>query len=615
MQLTAKSEWMKDQRHAEVMGPGTDFQVIQTQGGHSIFFSLGTDRVLYATREVLETATGWSKVDLTSVLASRHGNAALSVKSFCVSQNLRTLAFDLATVLTVGGIDYLYLSMGNANTDTTWSTGIAWTAIPFDDTSRISGASKLVIADIYLMNLSANERTAAQQTCFVDIWRSPTAKDPLGLVDRYYINTNGTPRWKRHTLAIDLAAGSITSCLGQRARDPISGIYTFGTIGGTQELIYAMQYNVYRPNNAPLPARLNVPIGATSISSALDENGHSNLFISAGDGIYVFSPDNQADGANPVRIVSSNVVSNASKIRALTAGGSTAIWGINPQGNLFYTKCDQGNEEDTTAWSVPIPLVSSAEHFSFYTNLDAKNLVLFAHVSGQELLQLTQDPITTDWFQRQILLPATEVNDFVEYNAFTTRIQAIDENATQKAGIEISLTSVSPVSVFINHEYYVLRPSVPVTATSDETGAITIVQQAETLAAVSYNASLKSPYNGTIAINPASKAMATLSTITHKEALDAVTLTLSDGTKKPLVPPNVSDHDKEAAASALSQFSQISATLPSDGSRKGLLLQSDGLNRMNAPSSLETEKGSHLDPNFEILLDLTYFQQNLPSLL
>ena len=547
----------------------TDFQVIQTPTGDSIFFSLGTDNILYATREVQSKPTGWTRLDLSSKLSSTQGGAAIKAKAFAVSQNLDTLAFDLALAVTANGTDYLYLSLGNLNTDASWAKSVPWTLIPFDDSSRASGTKTLTIADVYLVNLP---NTAQAQTCFVDIWRSPPASNPLKLLDRYYILPNGSPRWHLQQLAIDLAAGSISSCLGRRTKDRVGGIYTFGTIGGTPELIYVPQYNPFRPAEAPSPARLSIPAGTKSMATSIDLDGHSNLFVSGSSGLFVFTPDEQDDGSTAVQIITSSIVANASELSAMTAGGYTVVWGLNPQRTLFYSKCFAGSEADPTAWSAPIPLVLNVESFSFYANTGAGNNVLFAHVTGQQIVQLTQDPVTSNWIKRQILLPTTDVSHMVEFNGFTTRLEIIGDNGLQQKDVDVVLTATSPVSVFINDVYYVLSSDVPITIKSDATGAITIIQQSDTLAVVFYRATLGSSPNVAVDINPASKALSKLFTIQSEDSLNNVKVTRQDGSVQPLVPSSVPAPDRKAAASALQKFAQISQGLPADGSRQSSMV-------------------------------------------
>ncbi|KAL9042871.1 MAG: hypothetical protein Q9214_003662 [Letrouitia sp. 1 TL-2023] len=543
MKITAKSEWMKNQKHADIMAPTEN-------------------NIFYATREVQTKSTGWTRLDLSSGLSATQGGAKIKAKAFSVSQNMDTLAFDLVLAITAGSTDYLYMSLGNPNTDASWAKGVSWTLIPFDDSSR---SSPLTIADVYLVNLP---NVAQAQTCFVDIWRSPPASNPLKLLDRYYILPKGSPRWHLHQLAIDLAAGSIASCLGRRTKDGVGGIYTFGSIDKTTQLIYAPQYNVFRPNNPPAPARLSIPPGVRSMATAIDPDGFSNLFVSGSNGLFLFTPDDQDDGSTSIQVLSNPLVANASRLSAMTAGGFTVVWGLNPQGTLFYTKCFAGSETDPSAWSVPIPLVLNVEQYAFYTNLAAGNNVLFAHVKGQQIVQLTQDPVTSNWIKRQILLPTTDISHMVEFNGFTTRIEVVGDNGIQKSNEDVVLTSTSPISVFINDIYYVLSSDTPITVKSDATGSITIVQQSDSLAVVFYRASLANSPDAAIDINPASKALATLFTVQSVDSLNNAKLTRADGTVQPLVPSSVGADDRNAAATALKNFAMISSKLPADGSRQ-----------------------------------------------
>jgi hypothetical protein len=560
MKISFESELMKNQKHAVVMAPDRAFEVLQSADGDSVFFSVGTDGVFYITREVTGTATGWDKVDLSSSLAADHGGAAVTAKMFSVAQNAATLGVDLALVVTTGGQDYLYLALGHANTDQAWSAGVAWTLVPFD---AGTAPNPLTIADVLVMNIPA-AGGGAVENIFVDIIRKPG--DPLKLLDRYYISPGGPKKWNLQKLAADLAAGSISSCLGQRTGDPVPGIYTFGTIGSTQELIFTPQYNYFRPTVAPSPARLTLPAGASAIASAIDASGVSNLFVAGTAGLYLFAPDNQHDQASPVLVVPSILAAGASALAAATDGKRTAVWGVDPQGYLFYAQCPAGSEASLGAWSHPVPLLPSVEAFAFFLNLNAGNNILFAHVDGQSLIQLTQDPVTTDWRQRSILLPATDPDDVIEYNTFTTHIQVTDDHQVGAPNTTVALTATSPVSVYVENVYYLLSPTVPVQTTTDVTGVLTVIQETQSLSAVCFRAVLADTPSVAAEINPMSNALATLGTIQSGGDLGNVQVTNADGTTQPLVPASVSAGDKDAAAQSIKQFATISAGLPQDGS-------------------------------------------------
>lgn len=562
MKITAESELMQNQKHAVVMDPDLAFEVLQSQDGDSLFFSIGSDHVFYLTREVSATATGWNKLDLSSALSSQHGGAPVAAKTFSVAQNGQTLAIDLALVLTVSGADYLYLSLGNANTDASWANGVTWTLAPFD---AGTAPSPLTIADVLTMNLPASGG-AVVENIFVDILRTPG--DALQLLNRYYIAPGKSPQWNLHLLAEDLAAGSISSCLGQRTNDPVPGIYTFGTIGGTQELLFTPQFNYFRPTVPPNPARLTLPAGASAVASAANAAGVSNLFVAGTAGLFLFTPDNQADQATPIQIVSNSLLAGASALAACSTGGRTAVWGLAPQGNLFSVMCTAGSESDPAAWSTPVPLVSGAAEFAFFLNIGAGNNVLFAQLDGQDLVQLTQDPVTTDWFQRSILLPSTSADDVAVYNSFTTHVQITDDNGVAAPNTAVGVTATSPVSAYLNDVYYHLSPTVPVSTTTDATGVLTVVQETQSLAAVCFQVVLTATPAVVANVNPMTNAMAKLSTIQDGSDLAKVQVTNEDGSQQALVPSTVSSDDTDAAAQSLKQFVTISTGLPQDGSRQ-----------------------------------------------
>jgi hypothetical protein len=561
MKIFFESELMENRKQATVLTPGRAFEALQAKDGDAIFFSVGTDGVFYVTREASATTTGWDRTDLSTALAASHGGAAVTAKSFAVGQNVGTGAVDVALVITVGGQDFLYLSLGNATTDAGWAKPVAWTAIPFD---AGTAPSPLTIADVYLANIGGT------QTIFADILRAPG--DPLQLLDRYYITPGSTQKWNPHQLAVDLAAGSIASCLGQPSGQPLSGIYTFGSIGGTPELIFTPQYNYFEPTAAPSPVRLTLPAGASAVASAIDAAGTSNLFVAATGGLSVFTPGNQHDQSDPAQVIAGGAFAGAATLAAATSGGRTAVWGLNPQGQLCYAACAAGSEGTPSAWSHPVPLVDAAGQFAFFLNLSAGSNVLFASVSGTGLIQLSQDPVTGGWSQRSILLPSTAVGDVVAQDTYTTHISVTDDNQVAVPNAALSITATSPVSAYLNDVYYQLSPTVAVHVTADATGVLTVVQETATVAApcfqVTAAATKTDTKAATVGVNPMSKAQDTLATIKSGANLAAVTVTDSTGATRPLVPATVSAGDRDAAASALAQLTTVSAGLPANGSRK-----------------------------------------------
>jgi len=560
MKINFDSELMENQTHAVVMAPDIAFEALQSQDGGSLFFSIGTDHVFYLTREVTATTTGWTKLDLSSGLASQFSGAAVTAKSFSVAQNAQTLGIDLGLVVTVSGVDHLFLSLGNANTEQAWANGVAWTAIPFDATPA---PTPITITNVYLMNVLS--QGAMVENIFADILSTPG--NTLEPIARYYITPGASPQWNAHYLPAEMSAGSVTSCLGNRPSDPVPGIYTMGSIGGDEQLIFTPQSNYFSSTAPPNPTKLTLPAGASAVASAVNSSGVTNLFISGTGGLYVFTPSNQGANATAVVACSDPLTAGASQLAASTNGGHTAVWGVNAQGNLFYVQCAEGSEADAGAWSNPVPLLPSVERFAFYLNLNAGTNVLFANIDGQNLMQLSQDPVTANWLQRAILLPSTSVDDVASYNSFTTHIQITDDNGGAAPNTAVTIQATSPVSVYLNNVYHVLSPTVPLNTTADCTGVITVVQATDSLSAVCFQVTLTATPTVTQTINPMTNALVKLGKITDGTSLGKVVVTNSDGTQQPLIPSGTSSSDTNAAAQSIVQFHQVASGLPQNGSK------------------------------------------------
>ena len=266
--------------------------------------------------------------------------------------------------------------------------------------------------------------------------------------------------------------------------------------------------------------------------------------------------------------MSASIVAGASSLAAATDANRTALWGLGPQGSLFYAFCPAGSEANPAAWSTPVPLVPSAEDFAFFLNLGAGNNVLFANVDGNSLIQLTQDPITTDWIKRGIVLPPTTTSDMAVFKSFTTHIRITDDSGIGVPNAGVHVTATSPVSVYLNDVYHILSPTVAVAATADATGVVTVVQETQSLSAVCFELALADYPDVVASVNPMTKALATLSTVQTGADLDSVRVTNADGSEQPLVPTGVDPGDTDAAAQSIAHFVKIKAGLPANGSRQ-----------------------------------------------
>ncbi|QDS68840.1 hypothetical protein FKW77_007134 [Venturia effusa] len=585
MPLLARSEWMEDSKHALIMAPGKAFEVIQTPNGHSVFFSLGTDNVFYATQEAQASKTGWNRLNVSKGLVDAFPGGGASVKQFVVAQNQRTLAFDIALVLTTSSGDHLYLSAGNANTDEFWSRSpnwldLKWISVAHDSTGR--DKDKVRIESVQLMNQPSSDDINGSQTCFVDVLQGTPESNTQRLLDRYYINLDEAVKWRKQTLPIDLKAGSIVNAIGFPDGHFVGGMYTYGKIMSKAEIIYGPAFNVFNPSVPPNPIRLKASESTTSIASALNAQGRSVLFFSAEHGISVFAANNQKESSVASTILTLPITRSATQLSAETRAGITALYGVSIQGELFYTTCPAGHETSPEAWTTPMTLVSHVQSFAFFINAKAGNNTLFVLAEEKDVIQLTQDPLTKEWASRAVILPGTDINDVVRFDAFNTRITAQTNDGKPAVGQEVLVSAVSPIGVYVNGFYRVLDATAPFKATTDASGVVKICQPTQDSVAICYRVSLTSESSQWLDIDPAGKSKAKLAAIQSRGDLDKAQIRESEGTSRSLIPVGVSGADRDSAVAALQQLSKVSATLPADGSTlKG------------APKAQDLENGGH----------------------
>ena len=169
-------------------------------------------------------------------------------------------------------------------------------------------------------------------------------------------------------------------------------LYALGNLLGTEELLFTPLYNPFDPNRPGSPARLAVPNAASAIAAALDSTGASHLFVAGDEALVHFAPSKQQDGATGTQVVTSSLISGVQSLHAAATAGTTIVWGLNQQNQLFYVRCKADSEDDPSAWSYPLPILTGVQQIAPLLNPGHDNSVIFAHADGQSVIQLTQVP-------------------------------------------------------------------------------------------------------------------------------------------------------------------------------------------------------------------------------
>lgn len=553
MKLHYSSELMKNQKHAVLMPPDSQFEAIQTKDGCALFFSIGSDHVFYCISETPGSNEGWTKTDLCHSLSA--GNEKIVAKAFSVSENTNANRVDLALVVTVGATDLLYVSLNNDNTNASWCKTITWKLMEYDDTDH--SRATLVINNVFIKQSQSGE------FILVDVLRDPSQD----FIFRYYIDPskNVTGRvWNAHDISIDLQVGKIRTALGRKKGERIDGIYTLGDTEERMQLTYAPLYNRINPKLRPRPTILQLPANTTAIATATISDDFTDLYIAAGNGIYYLAHDQQTSTGKPHLLISNPVLENISTLHADTSGSEVYIWGLNTRGEVFYISCTRGREMEPGAWSHPIPVLTGSSKVATFVNVEHGSCVIFSNMSGKKLVQLSRDSVSSMWQQREILLPPADVDHVIEVNTYTTHIRVTDDSGLPlEDAIPFYLTATGSCSVYINNEYRLISKSVPLTITPDAAGTITILQEVNSPGAICYH--IESG-DVKIDINPMRALVGTLSGIRSADALSKVQITQPDGSQRALIPANTPQHEVNATAESLTRFTDMAQKMPQDGS-------------------------------------------------
>jgi hypothetical protein len=576
MKITSTTELMKNQKHAVSMNPASQFEALQTQEGHALFFSIGTDGVFYLTRENPSGATGWDMQDLSTPLAAQLGLSSITAKCFDVTQDIKSNATDIVLVVTGSdGNDYLLVSLNNTNTDAVWAANrtaetVRFTLVKFDDPNPPFNAPNLIITDVSLVQSGTTEYLIA------DVLKDPS--DPVQAIFRYFVAPNYASQsfpqaWNQHDISGNLSAGKVTNMLGRKIGQAMDGVYTMGQILGIPQLQYLPLYTPTK-KGSPQPTNINLPDGATVMALSVAKAPYTDLFIAANGGLYFQGAGYQLSGSTPSLVYSHPLLQGVKSLHVNNTATTTIVWGLNEQGDLFYMSCAPGSEGTTSAWSLPVAILTGVVNVATYVHNSQNNLVIFAHLGDDNtLVQLVQDYKTTHWAQRSILLPSTDPDDMIERFTFTTHIELTDDNNVALQTSQVSITPTTSCTAYINDVYTVMYEGVPLTVYGDVLGEITIVQAIDTLAGVSFSITDGVMPNPVI-VNPFNNILDKLNPNRDANVQVSLNTTVKDelGNEKPLVDPSVSSSDIQAMEAYISQFIQMASqtppAVPADGSQQ-----------------------------------------------
>lgn len=538
--VTFSTELMASFKQVSAIAPQKKFHALQSPEQLPLLFSISNENTLLVTRQLSAQQSGWAQDDVSAALAQYHNGAAVTAKTFAVSQSADKTLFNLAVAVTVNQQDYLYLSLNNtvpASASPTFS--VTWQAIPFDDPNYKN--IRVIIENLHIT------QTGGEDFIVADVSRK-TFPHPSHYLERYHIDSSNKREsnqyWHAMTLGGDVDP-NITSVLGRKDNDEwVDGIYTLGNIGGKSQLIYTPLYNPVNPLAPPHVTRLFIPQQATTIATAATADGLTDLFVAADKCIYYFAAGHQEDKTEGAKILTNHLFEDISHLYAFVNDDKYVLWGLNRANQIFYTSCKKENLNKPAQWTNPVPILANVHQVAPYVNTTDTSSTFFA-AAGDRFTVATQSARTGLWDFNEVALKAPPTAKATKVSSYTTLIQLKDEDQFPVPNTAVYLSTSSRTGVYINQLYYVLSPN-PLPILTNASGSITLIQELDDLTGAQLYVATEA--GDSVTINPMTEPFKKLASLDSADKVKEATIRNENGTSQKLVSGDVSNEELERVA-------------------------------------------------------------------
>jgi hypothetical protein len=560
----AETELMKNQRAAQMVGELSQLDAVQSSDGLGLLCSIGDDGILYLCAEREQASTGWVPVDITTELRGALSEQHLTAKAFAVSQDSLTGAITVAQVVRAAatGQDHLFVLTDLSDAPgAAWSTSATernWTARPWD-----AGSGALADNIAYVALPEARGSASGEQVCVVGVAAGATS-----LIANYSVSldpavTQGI--WQACETAEDYTHLDAMQ-MGKSAA--WLGLYELYTLTGEVSLTFTPIASPWGRGSYPV-TKLTPPPGASALAVLpVDGEGRTSLYVAGAGGVFLFEPAQQTKDGVPTKVIASALVEGVDFLEVHSDGSEVTLWARNAKGQLVCARCAAGAQADPASWSAPVPVLLGATQVAAVLNRVSGASELYVHTHGQCLTKLTQDSVTTQWRAQSLMLPSLAIDDVIELYTFTTHVSVVDEGSLALPGTTFALSATSPCAVYIEDAYVRLSNAGRSEAVSSPSGTVTIVQETQTLAAVSYT--LVQGDGTTFEVHPMAGVLDKLAAVKQGSDLDVQVID-ELGHATPLLPATVTDSQKAAVAQAVVQLVASARTLPLTGAPSSAL--------------------------------------------
>lgn len=295
-------------------------------------------------------------------------------------------------------------------------------------------------------------------------------KDESGRIQQFiaYYSMDYPTSYSYYSLAANFDT-IVNSVCGRAVKQPVDGIYTFGTYTGKPQLLYTPITNVFS-DTKPAPVRLSVPgnrLDCIATCQLMDMTG-THLFAVCENALYIYPYEKQfdckhIDYSNYDKIAESVNYADAIKIEAYLdiKNQKMYVWVLNRSGKLTYTfaKISESGLYDTFVE----PMVCKENIVYFDASPDTLSLS-----TEDELLIGTRNDACGYTFNHVNI--ASDTGELAVIRSFATKV------ITEKPNDSVRITSTVPIEAYVNNTFYRFTD---ITVKSDGMCAIDIVQNAD----------------------------------------------------------------------------------------------------------------------------------------
>ena len=507
-------------------------------------YSIGDNGKLNLFSESNEHETGWVLTELSKTIEDMV-NGSINVKGFSAKKN--SDKFHVVAIVNHDDIDELFVSF------TVDPTLPEWKKIPFDDDSMIPKG----IANVFTCGNNDTFDTIVDVT------------NASGFLERYFVDCHNElgedKKWHKHTLDVNYDK-TLTSCMGKKNKEEVPGIYTFGTLGDVQQVIYTPIYNFIDPSRDPMPTKIDLPVKLDAMTTYERPDGYTDLFMCGSGKLYICPYDEQKNKAEPIFIGESDYFNHVREFYAYLSSSYNLVyvWGRNDSGDVFYCHCDPDKLTDISYWSIVYEYLNDAIYFNAYYSEITKCSSSIACTQHKDIKLGIQSPDTSAWRKSSIGLPSG--NETKKFNSYTTKINVTDEYGEPLCNKDVWIESKDYYSVYINNVYHSLDKT-PLRVKTDASGAIKIVSQTDSLYSYEFyiyeNEGAED--SDKTEISAWAKPTDKILSLQSADDIRKAQIVTGDGKSTPLVDQSLSDSDLNSVAEAMIEMSKAKEDLLTPG--------------------------------------------------